>query len=81
MRITRGRRIGRVTEMPLFQGVITGTMPRREGFDDDALARGIRVLQLFQVAGRNSGTKAIHFGWHLKSGVHASIRRGRHRRT
>ena len=27
MRITRGRRIGRVAKMPLFQGVITGTMP------------------------------------------------------
>ena len=48
MRITRGRRIGRVAEMPLFQGVITGTMPRREGVDDDALARGIRVLGTFR---------------------------------
>jgi len=48
MRITRGRRIGRVTEMPLFQGVITGTMPGREGVDDDALARGIRVCSSFR---------------------------------
>lgn len=76
----RGRSIGRVTGMPLFKGVITGTMPRRDGVDDSALARGIRVYCACW-GSRNSGTKAIHFGWHLKSGVHASIRRGRHRRT
>jgi len=27
--------------------------------------QGHSCLQHFQVAGGNSGTKAIHFGWHL----------------